>query len=86
MRLLLLTAAASFALAGAVVSAPLQAKTVHHHHYREANASTPAAAPADPAAAPADTMSAHAAHMQNLRESGYDPKNDLTSAGNVKAN
>jgi hypothetical protein len=87
MRLLLLTAAASFALTGAVISAPAQAKTVHHHHhYREANASAPAAAPADPAAAPADSMSAHAAHMQNLHESGYDPKNDLTAAGNVKAN
>lgn len=84
MRLVLLIAAASFALAGAV-SAPVQAKT-KHHHYRESNASAPAAAPADPAAAPADTMSAHDSHMMNLRESGYNPKDDLTAAGNVKAN
>jgi hypothetical protein len=87
MRLLLLTAAASFALTGAIISAPAQAKTMHHHHhYREANASAPAAAPADPAAAPADIMSAHESHMKNLRDSGYDPKGDLTAAGNVKAN
>jgi hypothetical protein len=85
MRLVLLAAAASFALTGAVMSAPAQAKTVHHR-YREANASAPAAAPADPGAAPADTMSAHDSHMMNLRESGYNPKDDLTSAGNVKAN
>jgi hypothetical protein len=82
MRLLLLTAAACFVLTGAVVLAPAQAKTTHHHHYRDANAS----APADSAAAPADTMSAHDAHMMNLRESGYDPKGDLTAAGNLKAN
>ena len=81
MRLLLLTAAASLVLTGAVMSAPAQAKT-KHHHYRESNAS----APADPGAAPADTMSAHDSHMMNLRESGYNPKDDLTSAGNVKAN
>ena len=86
MRLLLLTAAASFALTGAVVSAPAEAKTVHHHHYREANASAPMAAPVDPAAAPADIMSAHESHMKNLRDSGYDPKGDLTAAGNLKAN
>jgi hypothetical protein len=85
MRLLLLTAAASFVLTGAVMSAPAEAKT-KHHHYRESNASAPAAAPADPGAAPADTMSAHDSHMMNLRESGYNPKDDLTSAGNVKAN
>jgi hypothetical protein len=85
MRLLLLAAAASFVLTGAVVSAPAQAKT-KHHHYREANASAPAAAPADPGAAPADIMSAHDSHMKNLRDSGYDPKGDLTAAGNVKAN
>ena len=85
MRLVLLAAAASFALTGAVMSAPAQAKTVHHH-YREANASAPAAAPADPGVAPADTMSAHDSHMMNLRESGYNPKEDLTAAGNVKAN
>ena len=86
MRLLLLTAAASFVLTGAVVSDPAQAKTTHHHHYREANASAPSVAPADPAAAPADIMSAHESHMKNLRESGYDPKGDLTAAGNLKAN
>ena len=51
-----------------------------------AQQSAPAAAPADPGAAPADTMSAHDSHMMNLRESGYNPKDDLTSAGNVKAN
>ncbi len=39
-----------------------------------------------PRAAPADTMSAHDSHMMNLRESGYNPKDDLTAAGNVKAN
>lgn len=90
MRLLLLTAAASFALSGAVMadeSAPAQVKaTHHHHHYREANASAPTAAPADPGAAPADTMSAHESHMKNLRDSGYNPAGDLTAAGNLKAN
>jgi hypothetical protein len=87
MRLLLLTAAASFVLTGAVMSAPAEAKTAHHHHhYREANASAPAAALADPAAAPADTMSAHDAHMMNLRESGYNDAGDRTAAGNMKGN
>jgi hypothetical protein len=31
-------------------------------------------------------MSAHESHMKNLRDSGYDPKGDLTAAGNLKAN
>ena len=82
MRLVLLAAAASFALAGAAMADdPAQAKAAHHHHhYREAHASVPADA------APVDLLNAHETYMQSLRESGYNPANDRTAAGNMKAN
>ena len=87
MRLLLLAAAASFVLTGTAMAddpAPAKVAHHHHHHYREAHASVPAAAPAD--AAPADLLNAHETYMQSLRESGYNPANDRTAAGNLKAN
>lgn len=83
MRLLLLTAAASFVLTGAAMAddpAPAKVAHHHHHHFREAHAS----APAD--AAPVDLLNAHETYMQSLRESGYNPANDRTAAGNLKAN
>lgn len=82
MRLLALATAATFVLTGATMA---NAKTLHHHHYREAHASMQAVAPAD-GAAPADSMSAHDSHMMNLRESGYNPASDHDAAGNMRSN
>jgi hypothetical protein len=75
MRHLILTTAAILAIAGAT-SNPSFAK--RHHHA--------AAAEAASAAAPADTMDAHAARAKNLRDAGYNPKNDMDANGNVRQN
>ncbi len=80
MRLLILAATATLALTS-VASASDSAKHAKHH-YRESNASVAA----DPTAAPADTMSAHDSHMQNPRESGYNPAGDRDAAGNMRTN
>jgi len=86
MRLLILAAAASFALTGAALadeSAPAHLSASHHHH-RHSGTSAPAAAAEG--AAPVDTLSAHDARMKNLHDSGYNPAGDFTSAGTVKQN
>jgi hypothetical protein len=48
-----------------------------HHHFLDANASVAEGA------APIDTLSAHDLHMENLRDSGYNPASDFNAAGNV---
>ena len=78
MRLLALTAAATLVIAGAA-TAGASART-KHHHYHDANASVAEDA------IPADTLSAHDAHLKNLHDSGYNPRNDFDASGNVKAN
>jgi hypothetical protein len=80
MRLLILAAAATLVITGTAMaeeSAGTNAKGAHHHHFRDANASV-----AD-GAAPIDTLSAHDLHMENLRDSGYNPASDFNPAGNV---
>lgn len=42
-----------------------------------------AAMGAPPAAMPGVSSKDHGMHMKNLRDSGYDPKNDFNAAGNV---
>jgi hypothetical protein len=75
MRLLILAAAASLVLTGAV-----SAKETRHHHSHDASASVAGGS------APADTLSAHDAHILNLRDSGYNPAGDHDGAGNIKQN
>jgi hypothetical protein len=83
MRLLVLAAAAALVVTGSAMaddSVQSPVKGSHHHHYRDANASVASDA------APADVLSAHELHVKNLRDSGYNPSNDFTSAGTIKAN
>ena len=86
MRLLVLAAAATFALTGAAMadeSAPAHPNAVHHHHR---HSGTTASAAVAEGAAPIDTLNAHDARMKNLHDSGYNPAGDFTSAGTVKQN
>jgi hypothetical protein len=80
-RLLILAAAATLVITGTAMaeeSVGTNAKGAHrHHHFRDANASVAEGA------APMDTLSAHDLHMENLRDSGYNPASDLNAAGNV---
>jgi hypothetical protein len=81
MRLLLLAAAATFALASTAMadeSVQTSVKGAKHHHYREANASVAEGA------APADTLNAHDARVKNLHDSGYNPASDHDAAGNIR--
>jgi hypothetical protein len=82
MRLLILAAAATLVITGtAMADEPgTDVKAVHHHHHnnREANASIAEGS------IPADTLSNHDAYMKNLNDSGYNPKLDRDSSGNVK--
>jgi hypothetical protein len=84
MRVLILAAAATLVLTGAAMADDSVQNPVkgshHHHHYRDANASVPTDA------APADVLSAHESHLKNLRDSGYNPASDFTSAGVIKTN
>ncbi len=83
MRLLILAAAATLAITSTAMaedSAGTNVKGARHHHYRDANASVPEGS------APADVLSAHDAHIQNLRDSGYNPASDRDAAGNVRTN
>jgi hypothetical protein len=81
MRLLILAAAATLMITGTAMaeeSVRTSAKGAHHHHhFRDANAS------AAEGAAPIDTLGAHDLHMENLRDSGYNPAGDFNAAGNV---
>ena len=82
MRLLILAAAATLAISGTAMAEGTSGKVArhHHHHFSDANAAIPEGA------APADVLSAHDAHLENLRESGYNPASDRDAAGNVRAN
>jgi hypothetical protein len=83
MRLLILAAAATLAITGTAMadnSVGSNVKGARHHHYRDANASVPEGS------APADVLSAHDSHLENLRDSGYNPSNDRDAAGNVRTN
>jgi hypothetical protein len=81
MRLLILAASATLVITGTAMaeeSVGTNAKGAHHHHhFRDANASVAEGA------APIDTLSAHDLHMENLRNSGYNPASDFNAAGNV---
>ena len=76
MRHLILTTAAILVIAGAATSGASAAR------HRQAAA----AATADPGATPADTMGAHAAHLKNLHDAGYDAHKDMDANGNVRQN
>jgi hypothetical protein len=83
MRLLILAAAATLAITGTAMaenSAGTGGKVARHHHYRDANASVPEGS------SPADVLSAHDSHIENLRDSGYNPASDRDAAGNVRTN
>lgn len=60
----------SLAILTASTSAGLAAR--RHHHYQAANPPMGASG------------SDYAQYMQNLRDSGYDPKKDYTAAGTVR--
>jgi hypothetical protein len=77
MKLIALTAAATLVITGTAI-----AKETHRHHpISDANASV-----ATEGAIPADSMGPHEVHMQNLRDSGYNPHNDFDGNGVVKQN
>jgi hypothetical protein len=82
MRLLILAAATTLVITGtAMAEEPVgtNAKGAHHHHHHFLDANASAAE----GAAPIDTLSAHDLHMENLRDSGYNPASDFNAAGNV---
>lgn len=86
MRLLVLAAAATFALTGAAMadeSAPTHPGSAHHHHR---HSGTTASTASTEGAAPIDALNAHDARMKNLHDSGYNPSGDFTTAGTVKQN
>ena len=84
MRLLILAAAATLVVTGAAMATesvrPHHHVTHHYHHHLDTNASDAEGA------FPADVLSAHDAHIENLRESGYNPTRDFDATGNIKAN
>jgi hypothetical protein len=80
MKLVALTAAATLVLAGTAM-----AKETHHRHHHHLVSEANAAAPSE-AAIPADSMTPHQAHMQNLRDSGHNPHDDLDANGVMKQN
>jgi hypothetical protein len=73
MRFLILAAAATHVITGTAMAAQHH----HHHHYRDASASVAEGS------APADALGAHAAHIKNLHDSGYNPAGDFDAAGNL---
>lgn len=83
MRLLILASAATLFVTGAAMARdPVRTHHVTHHYHHHVDTSAPAAE----GAFPADVLSAHAAHIENLRESGYNPASDFDAVGNLKAN
>jgi hypothetical protein len=67
-----------------ILSASAVSAAQHRTHHRQAmNANARLGAP--PVAGPTGMSSGdHATYMRNLRDSGYDPKNDFTAAGTLK--
>jgi hypothetical protein len=58
------------------------ALAAHHHRHVITNATVAEPSPALGWMGPISS-SDHAMHLQNLRDSGYNPKNDYNAAGNV---
>ena len=59
----------------------------HRHHHQAMNASPVVGAPLPPSPViwpGAVSSSDHADYVKNLRESGYNPKNDFNTNGTVK--
>jgi hypothetical protein len=55
------------------------------HHRNAMNAYARVGAPPPPAVGTASASSStHTKYMQNLHDSGYDPKNDFTKAGTMR--
>jgi hypothetical protein len=76
MRLLTLTSILALSITGTAMG-----KEKHRHHpVSDASASVVSDG------IPADSMSAHESHMENLRDSGYNPHNDFNANGTVKTN
>jgi hypothetical protein len=76
----------SLAIVTVSTSGALAAHRIRHQPANAAaNAYASMAAPV-PSAAPAGPVSSsnHEMYLRNLRDSGYDPKNDFTAAGNMK--
>ena len=61
------------------------ASAAHHHHHHVVNAN--AATPASPPTGWIGTTNSgdHAMYLQNLHDSGYNPRNDRDANGNVAA-
>ncbi|MBR0739758.1 hypothetical protein JQ581_22750 [Bradyrhizobium liaoningense] len=78
MRGKLLVALAILTLSASAASAAHH----HHHHALSANAAAPAAPPPMGWMGGANSGD-HALHLQNLHDSGYNPKNDRDANGNV---
>jgi hypothetical protein len=62
-------------------SAALAAHRTHHHHAMNANASVGASAVVGTGGV---SSSDHAMYIQNLHDSGYDPKNNFDAKGILK--
>jgi hypothetical protein len=60
------------------------ASAAHHHRHHALNANA-APAPASPPTGwiGSPNSSDHALYLQNLHDSGYNPKNDFNAAGNM---
>jgi hypothetical protein len=80
MRLLLLATAATFVITGTAM-ADDTAKT-HAKHHRDANASAEMASDVTPDL----TLTPHDARLKNLRDSGYNAKQDIDAYGNIRQN
>jgi hypothetical protein len=76
MRLLILAAAATLVVTGAMARESVRHHVTHHH----------ASAPIAEGSAPADTLGAHDAYMKNLHDSGYNSHGDHDAYGNIRQN
>ena len=73
------------ALAIVTLSASAASAAHHrHHHALNPTAATPAS-PSPMGWTGGPTSSDHAMYLQNLHDSGYNPKNDRDAAGNMAA-
>jgi hypothetical protein len=75
----------SLAVLALSTSAALAAHRTHHRDAMNAFAAVPAAAVPAPAVGwmGGVNSSDHATYLRNLRDSGYNPKNDINAAGNI---
>lgn len=72
------------ALAILTLSASAASAAHHHHHHLNANAVAPASPPPVGWTVPGNSGD-HALYLQNLHDSGYNPKNDRDANGNMVA-